>query len=83
MNGLAIEIRRRLAEYLASEISLIEFEEWFVSKSWTVTPAAVEVYALVGSIELALAEFTSAHADEPELRSLLRPLVEQRTANSR
>ena len=34
--SLDIEIRAKLVSYLVDEISLEEFEDWFVSASWNV-----------------------------------------------
>lgn len=74
------ETRERLARYLANEISLDEFEDWLVQASWDAhldseQPAQRLAYA----IELKLAEFSSGHLREEELREELRLLAEERT----
>lgn len=83
---LASEIRQRLSRYLAQELSLTQFEEWFIPVAWEVSrsdePDAVD---LAGTIKLKLAEFTSGHWTEDELRGQLIPLVtryEVRTGNA-
>jgi len=74
--GTDLEIRDRLAQYLDGEISLGQFEEWFVPVAWGVPRTANEcTLALVGEIELRLAEFSSGHWTEPELRTKLQPLA--------
>lgn len=77
---LDIEIREQLARYLANEISLEEFQGWFVPATWNVeqtnNPIAAE---LAHEIELRLAEFSNGHWTEDDLRSLLGPLVENYT----
>ena len=72
-----LEIRRWLTRYLSGEISLREFEDWFVPVSWDVEKTennfAIE---LAHTIELRLAEFSSGHRSEDDLQSSLRPLVQ-------
>lgn len=73
-----IEIRNWLVRYLAQEISLKEFEDWFVPATWDVekskNPFAVQT---AQEIDLRLAEFSNGHITEDELKTLLRPLVQQ------
>lgn len=63
------EIRDKLAAYLAEEITLQEFEEWFFPFTWGLDTA------LVSDIKLPLYEFSSDHRIEEELRAALMPLV--------
>lgn len=74
---LDYEIRDHLAAYLASEISLHDFEEWFFPKTWNVDslddPALID---LVYEIKLDWAEFSNGDWTEEQLRDMLRPLVE-------
>lgn len=76
--SLDFEIRNHLAAYLAGEISLHDFEDWFFSKTWNVDqmndPALID---LVYEIKLNWAEFSDGDWTEEELRSMLRPLVEK------
>ncbi len=75
---LELEIRDRLSAYLASEISLQDFEDWFFPKTWDVDklddPALLDP---VYEIKLNWAEFSNGDWTEEELRSMLRPLVEK------
>jgi len=66
------EIRRSLGRYLAGELSLSEFQEWFVPRAWDLDPSEDALaYQLVGRIELLLAEASSGHWTEMELRENL------------
>jgi len=71
---LDVDIRAVLARYLAGEITLHEFEEWFVAHTWNVhqtrNPIAEE---LTYTIELLLSDYTSGILDENKLREELRP----------
>jgi hypothetical protein len=76
VNQSDLEIHNQLVRYLANEISLAEFRDWFDQTTWDVdlqgNPAASE---LAAEIELRLAEFSNGHRDEADLRRILRPLV--------
>ena len=75
--SLGIEIREKLASYLAGEIPLHCFEDWFVPASWNVVKSKNQAdINLVYEIELWLAEFSGGFWNEDELKNLLRPLVE-------
>ena len=73
---LNVELRDRLVAYLADEISLLEFQEWFVPRLWGVDehadPTTQELWF---EVELRLAEYTSGHRTVEELRESLLPLV--------
>ena len=72
----AQEIRDWLARYVAREISLQDFEDWFVPATWDVHRGNDSVaVALVGEIKLRLAEFSGGGWKEEELRELLQPLA--------
>lgn len=62
--------------YLARAISLQDLDAWIARETWDALddadPATVE---LIGEVELSLAEYTSGHADEHELRADLAALV--------
>ncbi len=76
-SGIDLEIRASLVRYLSDEISLAEFEDWFVPVAWgierTGNRGAIE---LAGEIELRLAEFSNGHWSEPELRGKLASLAD-------
>ena len=73
---IGLEIRDRLTRYLDGEISLRQFEDWFIPVAWaspqTVNQGTLE---LVGEIELRLAEFSNGHWTESQLRAKLEPLA--------
>lgn len=70
------EIRDRLARYLAKEIPLEEFEDWFVQQSWNMHQGSPEAAQMLASaIELRLAEHSSGHLTEEELQQELRSFV--------
>ncbi len=65
-------IRHRLRHYLAGRISLTAFRAWFVPATWDVDDRATpRIWNLVSSIKLRMAEYTSGHWTEDELRALL------------
>ena len=67
------EIRSRLADYLAGSVLLPEFHDWLIGHSWNSHLSGTEsAQALLGSIEVALAEFTSGDLSEESLRDEMR-----------
>jgi hypothetical protein len=71
------EIRAKLTKYLVGEISLEEFEDWFVSASWNVNQSKNQVAInMVYEIELWLSEYSDNFRSEDALKGLLWPLVE-------
>ena len=70
-------ILEQLYRYLGNQISLDEFEDWFVQASWNahreMDPVA---FKLVSAIELKLAEHSSGHLSETDLQEELRALIE-------
>jgi hypothetical protein len=76
--SLDIEIRERLASYLVDEISLGEFEDWFVAASWDVIHRESRIaIELVYDIELLLAEYSNGCWNEDELKGHFIPLVQE------
>lgn len=76
--SLDFNIREQLARYLAKEISLREFEDWFFPETWDVDQLGdLALMNLVYGIKLRLAEFSHGDWTENELRSLLRPFIEK------
>jgi hypothetical protein len=74
---LDAEIRHYIYRYLTGEIDLPAFEDWFVGATWDAIGAApAPLASLVGAVELALAEYTSGHADIAELRNDLRQAMQ-------
>ncbi len=80
--SLDFEIRERLAQYLASKISLRDFEDWFFPETWDVDEINdMALTNLVYGIKLRLAEFSNGDWTEAELHSLLRSLMEKHEIN--
>jgi hypothetical protein len=81
-SSLENELREKLINYLSGEISLKEFENWFVPASWNVNrsnnQAAINI---VYEIELWLSEYSDGFRSEGELRNLLLPLVKNYHVN--
>lgn len=74
---LEFEVHNKLVRYLAGDITLDQFRDWFDPATWDLNPTGTtSLFQLAGEIELRLAEFTNGHLTESELRSELRPLVE-------
>ena len=72
----AIEIRERLRNWLDGEISLHQFEDWFVPSTWNVhREYDREVESLVDEIELNLSEYSGGHSTIGQLRQTLQELA--------
>jgi len=73
---LDIEIRDRLASYIVGEISLKDFEDWFVPVSWNIIHSGnLSAINLAYEVELWLAEFSDGYWSEDELKEHFKPLV--------
>ena len=69
MKVLDLAIREQVARYLAGEISLSAFQDWFIPQAWNIDKRADRFIAeLVHGIELKLAEYSSGHWAEDELK---------------
>lgn len=69
-------IFRQIESLLANKISLGDFEDWLVRSSWNMhLESRNDAQELVWKIELSLAEYSSGHLDEAELRAELKGLV--------
>ena len=78
-----LEIRKQLTRYFNNELSLKEFEDWFVPRSWNFKAATLPLQKLVSEIELHLAEFNNGDWSVEELKNHLRPLVTDYTVEYR
>jgi hypothetical protein len=75
-SSLETVIREQLTRYLSGEISLQEFQRWFISTTWDVEQSNdLAAEELAQAIELRLAEYTNGDWTEQELRGWLRSLV--------
>ena len=77
MNGpLDRQIRERLVRYVRGEMTLRDFNRWFMPATWNVHQTAdMATRRLVGAIGLALAELSVGHATEAEVQDELRALI--------
>jgi hypothetical protein len=74
------QIREHLVRYLSGELSLRDFNRWFMPATWNVDRAGNDdAERLVGDIGLALAELQAGHATEEHVRALFDRLVHTRT----
>jgi hypothetical protein len=72
----ANEIRDRLANYLAKNVSVEDFEDWIAQNTWNIHQSGDEqAEKLAYSIESRLAEYSGSHIDENTLRRELSPMV--------
>ncbi len=70
------QIREKLGRFLSGEMSLDQFEDWLVQRSWNMHQHSDEsAQKLASAIELRLAEHSSGHLDGAALRDELRPFV--------
>ena len=69
-----VDVRQKLElQYHKGDISLSEFEDWFVPKSWNFDEnASLTLQSLVADIELLLAEYSNGDWTEPQLKEKLR-----------
>jgi hypothetical protein len=76
-HSLDFAICEQLGRYLAHEISLREFKDWFFPETWYADqiagPALID---LIYSIKLDLAELSHGDWTESELRDLFRSSLE-------
>ncbi len=71
-----LELQTQLSRYLDNAITLEEFRDWFDDATWGLAAEPDSpVRQRAGEVELRIAEFTSGHLTEPELKDLLRALA--------
>jgi hypothetical protein len=71
------ELHDHLAAYLRGEMTLRQFEEWFVPTTWDARDEDDPRVELVRNIiDARIAEFTHGDWDEDELKDFLHPFVE-------
>lgn len=71
---MELQLRNRLAQYLNGEVTLEDFEEWFLAATWDDGQDG-DLGALVSAIRHRLAEFSNGDWSEAELKDLLKPLA--------
>ncbi len=78
VQSLERTIRNHLRSYLRGDTTLGEFQTWFIPRAF-----ASDESDLADAIELVLAEFTSGHRTEDDVRQQLASIAEERDAQSR
>jgi hypothetical protein len=77
-----LELQTELSRYLNNATTLKEFRDWFDDETWGLAAEPnSRVRSIAGEIELRIAEFTSGHLAEHELRKFFRPLVSDSIAD--
>lgn len=78
------DIRSEIGRFLAGEITLDQFENWLVPRSWNVHQwGSVETQQLAYAIELGLAEHEIGHLSDEDLRKELHQLANTYLLTSR
>jgi len=76
-------IREKVAQYLTGGISLDQFEDWLVQSSWNMHRGSdAQSQKLASAIELRLAEHSSGHLSEVDLRAELSGFVTKYVINA-
>jgi len=74
-SSLDQEVLENLRRYLAGDLSVAEFHRWFMPRMWELPQADPGSHRLSRQVALHLAEFTSDHGTESELRDALSELL--------
>ena len=76
MDGLDLEARKMIADYLATKISLPDLRRWVLEQAWNVERRSDhETASVVREVELLVSEFEHGDWTQNELADRLRPLV--------
>jgi hypothetical protein len=79
-SSLYLTVQEQLRRFVAGELTLDAFRDWFTPATWDVDNASADdARELCYEIEHRLAEFTNGDWDEQELKLLLRPFGERRS----
>jgi hypothetical protein len=74
------QIRNQIRRLLSNEVSLREFQKWYVPATWDIDRSnEASSKDIASEIDLKLAEYTSGHLAEPELRHDLSKILENQT----
>ena len=72
-----------MAHYLNGKSTLRQFRDWFDVETWGLAAEPDSpLRQLGGEIELRIAEFTNGHLSEDDLRSMLKPLLQNEPAGN-
>lgn len=81
MPVLGLEIREQLIRYIAGDISLSVFREWFSQEAWNIDQRAdIHTARMVHEIDLVLAEFDHGDWTEEEVKRHFTQLITESTA---
>ena len=77
MNQTTVQqLQAQLSQFLQNSITLDVFRDWFDDETWGLAAEADSLARqLAGEVELRIAEFTSGHLNEDELRRQLESLL--------
>ena len=73
---LELELYRRLVAYLSGGLQLREFRQWFDAATWDQQPWRS---ALIGSVELAVAEYLNGDRSETDLKAAFSDAISNAT----
>jgi hypothetical protein len=73
---LALELYQRLVAYMSGSARLREFRQWFDAATWDLQAWKS---ALIGSVELAIAEHLSGDRSETDLKTALSDAISNTT----
>ncbi len=74
--SIALDIRDRLARYLAGALSLTDLRLWLASAAWDIEGSGDQrAVSLLHALALGLAEFSNGDWTDAELQELVQPLL--------
>jgi hypothetical protein len=74
-SSLDQEVLECLTRYLVGDLTVADFHRWFMPRMWELPQADPGSHTLSRRVAVRLAEFTSDHCSEPELRDALLELL--------
>jgi hypothetical protein len=75
--NITSELYKKIIQYLNDEISVTQFEDWFLPNFGLILSLPVcPPRDLAGDIQLALAEMSNGDRTEAELKALIKDLIE-------
>jgi hypothetical protein len=77
---IAQAIKDQAAKYISGEMSLRDFEDWFLPATWDLPETERESRDLANVLRLRLAEHDNGDWTESELRSLIAQAIEARSS---
>jgi hypothetical protein len=74
-SSLDQKVLEHLTRYLAGQLTVADFHRWFMPRMWDLPQADPASHRFSRHVALRLAEFTSDHCTESELREALSELL--------